>query len=286
MCSTRPASRCRSGSPASCTSAARASPAAIWTGRADRRAVRARPVRPPGARLYRTGDRVRLMRRRRARVPRPARRPGQDARPPDRARRDRGRLLAATRHHATLVGRRAVREPGGTVQPDRLHRAPRKPQADAPRRLGPAETAWRRRCPSRWSRRISSCSTSLPLTPNGKLDRSALPEAEVTTAHASPPPPPRPNEPSPRSGPKRLGLAQISTTETFSNSEVTPSRNPSGRGDPEALRATKCRSNSSSRREPSWRLPPSSRARRRRPCAEDDLAAMLDTLDKLEHVDD
>ena len=47
---------------------------------ADGGALRARPVRRRGARLYRTGDRRALARRRRARVPRPPRRPGEDAR--------------------------------------------------------------------------------------------------------------------------------------------------------------------------------------------------------------
>ena len=81
---------------------------------ADRGAVRARPVGPPGARLYRTGDLARWRADGAARVPRPARRPGEDPRLPDRARRGRGRPgRAARRRQAAVVARpRRRRAPG------------------------------------------------------------------------------------------------------------------------------------------------------------------------------
>ena len=65
----------------------------------------------PAARLYRTGDRVRLPRRREHRVPRPFRRSGQDLGAPDRAGRDRGGPAAAPEVRQTVVIAR--REPGG-----------------------------------------------------------------------------------------------------------------------------------------------------------------------------
>ena len=64
------------------TSAAPASRAATWA-EPELTAERFVPdpfVRAPGARLYRTGDRARYLRRRRARLPRPRRPPGQDPR--------------------------------------------------------------------------------------------------------------------------------------------------------------------------------------------------------------
>ena len=69
---------------------------------ADRRALRARPVRAtePGARLYRTGDLARYLPQRRPRVPGPDRPPGEDPRLPHRAGRDRGGAAASTRRCA------------------------------------------------------------------------------------------------------------------------------------------------------------------------------------------
>ena len=97
-CWTTGCGRCRPGCRASCTSAgARPGPRLPRPRRADRGAVRRRPVRRarradvphrrPGA----------LARRRRAGVPRPGRRPGEDPRLPDRARRDRGGARPRTR---------------------------------------------------------------------------------------------------------------------------------------------------------------------------------------------
>ncbi len=59
--STRPARPCRSGSPASSSSAAKASPAATAVARTSPPSASSRTPSPPmpGARMYRTGDRVR-----------------------------------------------------------------------------------------------------------------------------------------------------------------------------------------------------------------------------------
>ena len=66
------------------------------------------PFGAPGARMYRTGDLVRWHGRRRAGVPGPRRRPGQDPRLPHRARRDRGRAARARpAWRRGAVGRRA-----------------------------------------------------------------------------------------------------------------------------------------------------------------------------------
>ncbi len=115
----RSAGRCRARGPTSSTPAPagaggragralsrRRGPGAGLSGaaRPDGGAVRARPVRragQPGRRLYRTGDRVRDPARRQPRVPGPARPPGQGARLPHRAGRDRGGPDARTPRCAT-----------------------------------------------------------------------------------------------------------------------------------------------------------------------------------------
>ena len=81
--------------------------------RADRRALRRRSVRgQPDARLYRTGDLGRWLPRRHARVPRPRRLPGQAARLPHRAGRDRGARSLSHPAVARGRGRRARGSPG------------------------------------------------------------------------------------------------------------------------------------------------------------------------------
>ena len=83
---------------------------------ADRRTLRARPVfgPRPGARLYRTGDRRPLARRRHARTPGPPRLPGQGARLPHRAGRDRGAVSADPAVANAVRGGRARTAPGDT----------------------------------------------------------------------------------------------------------------------------------------------------------------------------
>ena len=99
--STRRCGRCRPGVPGRAGDRRRRPrPGLPRPPGADRRALRARSLRArrePGARLYRTGDLARCLPRRRGRVPRPARPPGQGPGLPDRAGGDRGGPAASTR---------------------------------------------------------------------------------------------------------------------------------------------------------------------------------------------
>ena len=143
---------------------------------ADGRAVRRRPVRRrPAPRLYRTGDLARWPPGRPARVPRPHRRPGQDARLPHRAGRDRGRARAATpaSREAVVVAREDA--PGATRLVAYVVAAAGTAARPSPElRALPAAAAAR----VHGARRRSSLLDALPLTPNGKVDRRALPAPE------------------------------------------------------------------------------------------------------------
>ena len=122
------------------------------------------PYGAPGARMYRTGDLARWTADGHAGVPRPHRRPGQDPRLPDRARRDRGRRSPGTTAvaHAVVVPHdqqaRRVRRPGRRTAP--------------PIRHGPARPRRPLLCPSTWSRPRSWSLDALPLT----AERQARPQ--------------------------------------------------------------------------------------------------------------
>ncbi len=124
----------------------------------------------PDARLYKHRRHRPLARRRRDRLHRPQRPPGEGARLPRRARRDRKRAADAPR--------RARRRRAGAPR-RRRRRAPRSPMSPPSRAPRPAPTTsaptskprWRRT----WCRPVRGARRAAR-SPNGKIDRRALPE--------------------------------------------------------------------------------------------------------------
>ena len=167
---------------ASCTSAAPAL-ARGYLGRPALTAERfvADPFGAPGGRLYRTGDLARWRPDGRAGVPGPRRPPGEDARLPDRAGRDRGRAGGDTRACREARGggaRGRGREAAGGVR-GRGRPASTPDPAALRAHLG-------RQLPDYMVPSAFVVLDALPLTPNGKLDRKALPapgRAAVAARH-------------------------------------------------------------------------------------------------------
>ena len=181
-CSTTGCGPCRPASPASCTWPAAAWPAATWAapaltaerfvadpfGAARRAAV---PHRRPGP----------LDRRRTARLPRPRRRPGEDPRLPDRARRDRGRARrppATSPRLVVTVRQDGPRQAAGGVR--RRRRRTARPTPD-----GCARHVGRRSCRTTWSRPPSSLLDRLPAA--GQRQAGPRRPARARTSPPSPP---------------------------------------------------------------------------------------------------
>ena len=144
--------------------------AATWRGPSSTPSASS-PIRSaPGERLYRTGDLRPLAARRRDRIRRPRRRPGQDPRLPHRARRDRGRASARSRacRRARWWSAARARSASGWSPTSCRGRGAR-------RRAGTARAAGRRCCPSSWCRRRSSGSTRCRSPPTASSTARALP---------------------------------------------------------------------------------------------------------------
>ena len=147
--------------------------AATWAGRRSRRSASSptRSPREPGARLYRTGDRVRWRPDGTLEFLGRAGPPGQGARLPHRAGRGRGRCWPSTPPCARRWSwcARTSRAP----PPGRLRRAPRRGRG-ADRRRSCAQCL-RERLPEYMVPGAFVVLDALPLTRNGKVDRRALP---------------------------------------------------------------------------------------------------------------
>ena len=197
--------------PASCTSAAAASPAATSAGPAlTARAVRRRPVRRAGRRgctapatgsRWRADGNLEFLGRADDQV--------QDPRVPDRARRGRERAAGATRPSRRPRSWSATDQRGGkrlvayVVGRRRRRRAARRTSPRAlPDYMVPSA--------------VVALDGPLPLTPNGKLDRAALPEPDWTGAGRRRAP--RPRRPSERSAglfADVLGLPSVGVHDSF-----------------------------------------------------------------------
>ena len=183
--------------------------------RADRRALRARPVpRPPGDRMYRTGDRVRW------RADGELEFLGRD----DFQVKVRGFRIELGEIEARLAALPDVREALVLAREDspgdqrlvayvRRPTAGRRPPTTLRAALAPS-------CPSTWSRRAYVVLAALPLTPNGKVDRRRCPRpdarAQARAVRTAPRAPSRRR--SPRSGASCSAWTRSAGTTTSSPS--------------------------------------------------------------------
>ena len=182
-CWTRRARRCRSACPGRCTSAAPASPAAT-SNRPELTAERFVPdpfAADAGAQLYRSGDLARRLDERRPGVPGPHRRPGQDPRLPDRARRDRSRARRASPASATRRAR--ARGRAGRQAARRLCRRPGRRAPSSELRSAPQDAAAR----VHGARPLRAPRPRSRSPPTARLDRKALPEPDPEALTAGTP---------------------------------------------------------------------------------------------------
>ena len=170
--STAGCGRCRWGRRASCTSAARARPRLPRPAGPDRRALRARSLRPRAGRAAATAPATSPAACRTAQLEFLGR--------VDHQVKMRGFRVELGEIEAVLGRTRRVREAVVAVREDGARRAAAgglRGAGGGPR-PGAATTCAgtpRRACPTTWSPPRSWCSPALPLTPNGKVDRRALP---------------------------------------------------------------------------------------------------------------
>ena len=182
--------------------------------RADRRAVRARPVRAAGIAALPDRGPGAVAAGRHRRVPGPDRRPGEDQGPADRARRDRGGAARAARRRGRR--RRGARGRPGRPAHRRLRRRRRRARPHCARRSSDG-------CPTTWSPRPSRPWTRFRCCPTASSTgaRCRPRSAAATRPRSTPRRSPVRRRRSRRSGPRCCTSSGSALTTTSSTSAAT-----------------------------------------------------------------